>query len=104
MHTFNNRLHQLASPEDLEDWKAEIEGFGWNTSSDPWEFSMFHNHIGREFNKKCMLFNNQELMFSPYDAGLRPFISEIPDHPNFHIEGINGDHIETIDGSHLILI
>ena len=43
-------------------------------------------------------------MFSPYDAGLRPFISEIPNHANFHIKGINGGHIETIDGSDLILI
>lgn len=105
LHKFNNELHKCFNTGELADYKAEIIASGWNEATENPEFIMFREHIGREFNKKCVSLSVTGLMFIPFDAGLRPIYSvSTGEHPTFHLLGIDGSHLETIDDSHLLLI
>jgi hypothetical protein len=104
LHKFNNELHKCFDTGELAGYKAQIIASGWNEATENPEFIMFRNHIGREFNKKCVNLGTTGLMFAPFDAGSRPIYSDSSGHPEFHLQSIDGSYLETIDGSHLLLI
>lgn len=97
------KIHQTARPSNLQALKAEIVSAGWNSSTENPEFWMFFNHLGREFNKKCVMFNMKSLLFTTSDAGFRPFPEATPPISS-NLLTINAEPMKVISGDNLVTI
>ena len=92
MSSLLHKIHSIKTAQELLDLGSEIKGSSEypNTSSSLYTKRYYHNHIGRELNKKIALFNLEDTFYSktlgvgasdfyfpPSDGGLRPDLNQL---------------------------
>ncbi len=102
MSSLLHKIHSIKTAQELLDFGSNVLGdnpsnqeiFGSpeypKVSSSPYTKRYYHNHIGRELNKKIALFNLEDTFyniklggltldyyFPPSDGGLRPDLNQL---------------------------
>jgi hypothetical protein len=96
--TLRNRIH-ISNAAGLAALAAEIEALSLDLEA-PYGWHLFNDHLGRELNKRSLILTGSVYYTDePFDAGLRPLLTDLVVTPSAPILDSDDNIITDTDGN-----